>query len=352
MLLHDINTLISRLIKAADLQPTDILVAIAAGNTSMQHFFLCLDPTGIAQAPFSAVINDGIISKASDAGLLLHPEALLYLMPSKSGYIGGDMISVILASQAAEQEHSIILGLDLGTNGEIFLGNAKRMLTCSTAAGPALEGARISSGSIAKAGAIEGARLQNGKLQYKDIGNISPISICGSGLVDLTAILVTCGIIDSEGLISPPTEKGTETLQDKVIEHNGVYDFLIASAEESYHKKPIYLTQKDVRELQYAKAAIAAGIQILIKEWGITHHEIDYIYLAGALGNYVDKYSAMQIGLIPMIEPERIFSLGNAASAGAPWSCCQAPTGTRPRIWPAGLSTSSCPPGPTSPTIS
>ena len=317
LLLHDINILISRLMQISGLQPADIMIAVAAGNTTMQHFFLRIDPTGIAQAPFSAVINDGIITKASDAGLTLHPEARLYLMPSKSGYIGGDMISVILASLAAEQDQSIILGLDLGTNGEIFLGNGNRLLTCSTAAGPALEGARISSGSIAKAGAIEGARLLDGQLEYKDIGNISPISICGSGLVDLAAILVHCGIINPDGLIDAPTETGVEALRDKVIEHDGVCDFLIASAEESYHKKPIYLTQKDVRELQYAKAAVAAGIHILTKEWGITEQEIDYIYLAGALGNYVNKYSAMQIGLIPMIDPEHVISLGNAASAGA-----------------------------------
>jgi uncharacterized 2Fe-2S/4Fe-4S cluster protein (DUF4445 family) len=227
------------------------------------------------------------------------------------------MISVILASQAAEQDESIILGLDLGTNGEIFLGNSGRMLTCSTAAGPALEGARISSGSIAKAGAIEGARLQDGRLQYKDIGNINPISICGSGLVDLTAILVNCGIINGDGLLGHPAGKNIEALQERIIEREGVYDFLVASAEESYHNKRIYLTQKDVRELQYAKAAIAAGIQILTKEWGIALEEIDYIYLAGALGNYVNKYSAIQIGLLPMIDPERVFSLGNAASAGA-----------------------------------
>ncbi len=317
LLLHDINMLISRLMQIAGLHSTDIMIAVAAGNTTMQHFFLRMDPTGIAQAPFSAVINDGLITRASEAGLVLHPEALLYVMPSKSGYIGGDMISVILASQAAEQDESIILGLDLGTNGEIFLGNSGRMLTCSTAAGPALEGARISSGSIAKAGAIEGARLQDGRLQYKDIGNINPISICGSGLVDLTAILVNCGIINGDGLLGHPAGKNIEALQERIIEREGVYDFLVASAEESYHNKRIYLTQKDVRELQYAKAAIAAGIQILTKEWGIALEEIDYIYLAGALGNYVNKYSAIQIGLLPMIDPERVFSLGNAASAGA-----------------------------------
>jgi uncharacterized 2Fe-2S/4Fe-4S cluster protein (DUF4445 family) len=316
-LMNDLNLIVKRLLEVGKLKPEDIFVAVAAGNTTMQHFLLSLDPSGIAEAPFPPVLTDGIIVKANDAGLMLNDEAVLYVMPTKSGYIGGDLISVILASEAAEQEDEMILGIDLGTNGEIFLGNRKRMMTCSAAAGPALEGAKITYGTIAKAGAIEGVRFINGKLYYKEIGNIRPLGICGSGLVDLIAVLLNCGIIDNEGLIRPPEKGPAYDLKSRVIEKGGVYNFLVASEEESHNGKPIYLTQKDVRELQLAKSAIAAGIQTLMNEMGIELKDISRIYLAGALGNYINPYSAMRIGLLPMVEPAIVKSLGNAASTGA-----------------------------------
>ncbi len=316
-LMQDLNLIVKRLLEVGKLKPEEIFVAVAAGNTTMQHFLLSLDPSGIAEAPFSPVLTDGVIVKANDAGLVLNQEAVLYVMPTKSGYIGGDLISVILASEAAEQDDEMILGIDLGTNGEIFLGNRKRMLTCSAAAGPALEGAKITHGTIAKAGAIEGVRFINGKLYYKEIGNIKPLGICGSGLVDLIAVLLNCGIIDNEGLIRPPGKGPEYGLESRVIEKGGVYNFLVATEEESHNGKPIYLTQKDVRELQLAKSAIAAGIQTLLDDMGIGLKDINRIYLAGALGNYINPYSAMSIGLLPKVDPGIIKSLGNAASTGA-----------------------------------
>lgn len=317
LLIDDINHITKRLLEVGGLEPNDIFVAVAAGNTTMQHLFLNLSPLGIAEAPFSPVLTDGLIVKAADVGLQLHPEALLYMMPMKSGYIGGDLISVVLASGAAEQEDEIILGLDLGTNGEIFLGNRKRLMTCSAAAGPALEGARISRGMIAKAGAIEGVGFEEGDFHYMVIGNIKPKGICGSGLVDLVANLLELGIIDYEGLIGPPQERIGEGLSPRIIKRSGVNNFLVASPEESYDRKPLYLTQNDVRELQLAKGAIAAGIKTLMDEMGIGVQDIHRIYLAGALGNYVNPYSAMRIGLIPSVDPKIISSLGNAASTGA-----------------------------------
>ncbi len=317
ILLQDLDIIVKRLLQVSGLKRDDVFVAVAAGNTTMQHFLMSLNPVSIAEAPFNPVLTSGIILKAKEVDLILQPEALLYVMPAKSGYIGGDLISVILASGASEQEEEIILGMDLGTNGEIFLGNSKRLLTCSTAAGPALEGARISHGMIARAGAIEGVRLVDGVLRYREIGNMKPLGICGSGLVDLVSVLLNSGVIDNEGRIRPPEAGDSHCLSPRVIERGGVYDFLVASAEESHNNKPIYLTQKDVRELQLAKAAIAAGIQTLMKERGIGLEDISRVYLAGALGNYVNHYSAMGIGLLPMINPEIVRSLGNAASTGA-----------------------------------
>jgi len=217
LLVRDLDQIITRLLKTGGLEPKDIFIAVAAGNTTMQHLLLRLSPVGIAEAPFSPVLTDGLLVSAADIGLQLHPTALLYIMPVKSGYIGGDLICDVLVSGVAEQEDEIILGLDLGTNGEIFLGNGKRLLTCSAAAGPALEGARISYGMIAKTGAIEGVSFEEGRLHYRVIGNIKPKGICGSGLIDLIAVLLHCGIIDSEGLIRLPQKKAAEGPNSRVI---------------------------------------------------------------------------------------------------------------------------------------
>jgi uncharacterized 2Fe-2S/4Fe-4S cluster protein (DUF4445 family) len=317
LLIRDLNRITRRLIGASGIEAHDVYVAVAAGNTTMQHILLNLNPLSIAEAPFSPVVTDGLVLKASDVGLMLHPEALVHVMPAKTGYIGGDLMSVILASGTVEQEDEIILGLDLGTNGEIFLGNGRRLMTCSTAAGPAFEGANISYGMIAKTGAIEGFRIDDGLLRFNIIGNIKPKGICGSGLVDLVAVLLHCGIVDPEGVIQLSQGESEADLNERIVHRSGVYSFLIASEDESYSQMPIYLTQKDVRELQLAKGAVAAGIRTLMDEMGIGVGDITRVYLAGALGNYVNPYSAIRIGLIPMVSRDIIASLGNAATTGA-----------------------------------
>jgi len=320
LLIRDLNIITRRLLESFRLKPNDILVAVAAGNTTMQHFMLSLDPSGIAEAPFTPLITEGMTFRSQNVGLELHPDAMLYVMPAKSGYIGGDLIGFILSSEAAEQENMLILGLDLGTNSEIFLGNKNRMLTCSAAAGPALEGAKISHGMIARAGAIESFRFEENDLFYNVIGNIKPKGLCGSGLVDIAALLLHHGIISPEGLICPPEQhQKINPISARVIQarDNEVHDFLVSSAQESLNNRPVVLTQKDIRELQLAKAAIAAGIKILLKTMGAGIEDIDAIYLAGALGNYVHPLSAMRIGLFPRVDPRKITSLANAASTGA-----------------------------------
>jgi len=317
IIMKELNQITANLLKTAGLEADDIFVAVAAGNTTMQHFLLNLSPLGIAVAPFTPVLRDALIVNSADVGLQLNPAALLYVMPVKSGYIGGDLICFILNSGVTEQEDEIILGLDLGTNGEIFLGDGKRLLTCSAAAGPAFEGARISDGMIAKAGAIEGVSVEDGRLRYRTIGNFKPRGICGSGLVDLVAVLLHYGIIDHEGLIHPVRGGVAQSLNSRLVEQPWGYDFLVASEEESYHNRPIYLTQKDVRELQLAKGAIAAGIKTLMDDMGIGVQDIDRVYLAGALGNYVHPASTVRTGILPRVNTEIIRSLGNAASMGA-----------------------------------
>jgi uncharacterized 2Fe-2S/4Fe-4S cluster protein (DUF4445 family) len=320
LLIRDLNGIIRRLVKVGGIAVEHIFVAVAAGNTTMQHILLGLNPSDIAVAPFAPVITEGVTFPMSDIGLDVNKDAMLYVMPAKSGYIGGDLISFILSSMIAEQDQKIVLGVDFGTNGEIFLGNRKRLLSCSAAAGPALEGARISCGMIAKSGAIESFRIDDGRLQYNIIGNIKPHGLCGSGLVDMVALLLHHGAIDGEGLLGPyGLEVEKKLFQSRLIPNAGteVYDFMIASPEESFNGKRIFLSQKDIRELQLAKAAVGAGIELLLQEMGITYKQVDEIYLAGALGNYVHPISAMRIGLIPQVSVDKVVSLGNAASTGA-----------------------------------
>lgn len=320
LLIHDLNAISRRLAQAGGIETRNIFVAVAAGNTTMQHILLGLDPSGISEAPFVPVITEGVTFPTQQVGLDLHPDAMLYVMPAKSGYIGGDLMSFILSSGVAEQDDKLILGLDLGTNGELFLGNRDRLLTCSAAAGPALEGACIAHGMIAKSGAIESVRVLKEHLKYNVIGNIKPKGICGSGLVDLIAVLLHYGVIDREGLIGPADidEAGT-VFASRIIdaEYVDIHHFLVATPEESFDGRTIVLHQKDIRELQLAKGAVAAGIEILMKKLGVESGDIDYIYMAGALGNYVNPLSAMRIGLIPTMDPQKVFTLGNAASTGA-----------------------------------
>lgn len=317
MLSRDLNRIVAKLTQVGGLDRDDILIAVVAGNTTMQHLFLGVPPLSIAQAPFAPVFTDGVIVEAAHVGLRLHPEATLYVMPMKSGYVGGDLLGVILASGAADQEHDIVLGLDLGTNGEIFLGNRRRMLTCATAAGPAFEGARINNGSIARTGAIEGLRIQDEQLIHRVISNTKPRSLCGSGLVDLVAVLLHAGVTDHEGLIRAPHEHVPEFLASRIVNRGDVNAFLVVPGEDSYNGKPVVLTQKDVREVQLAKGAIAAGINVLLEEMGLEVGQIDRIFLAGALGNYVNVFSAMRLGLLPKVDPNMVTHLGNAATTGA-----------------------------------
>ena len=192
--------------------------------------------------------------------------------------------------------------IDIGTNGEMVLGNKDRLAACSTAAGPAFEGAKIECGMRGASGAVDHVEYREGTWNYTTVGSEKAIGICGSGLIDLIACLRKAGIIDESG---------------KLLTEDGTASFTLVAAEESGNGSPVYLSQKDVREVQLAKAAIAAGIQLLQKELGITTDQIAHVYIAGAFGNYMKPKSACDIGLIPICLKERIVPVGNAAGEGS-----------------------------------
>ena len=231
--------------------------------------------------------------------------------------MGGDITAGILASRLDRRAGKTLL-VDIGTNGEIVYHESGRMFACSTAAGPAFEGATIVQGMRAAAGAIERIVITEEDVQFQVVGQVPPVGICGSGLIDAIAEMVRTGIIDATGRIATADDYGKEhpesPLADRIREGDHGREFVLVARE---NHEDIVITQQDVREVQLAKGAIAAGIQILTKKAGSTPEELDRIIIAGAFGNYIDHHSAMGIGLLPKLPEDRITMAGNTAGAGA-----------------------------------
>ncbi|MDZ7319900.1 MAG: ATP-binding protein, partial [candidate division KSB1 bacterium] len=222
----------------------------------------------------------------------------------------------ILACNLHQRER-ITLGIDIGTNGEIVLGSKERLLCCATAAGPAFEGGQISCGMRAMEGAIDKFVIDEDQIFYHVIGDVEPRGICGTGLIDIVAEMRQAGIIDESGrILAPDIFSGPHWLRKRIVQNNKNFDFVLANGENGA-RQTLKFTQQDVRELQLAKAAMAAGIEILMKELGITSDQIEEVLIAGAFGSYLNKYNALRIGLLPAMDPIKIKFVGNAASLGA-----------------------------------
>jgi len=310
VLLDCMNSLIEELCEEAGIKTDRIAEAAVAGNTLMHHIFLGLDPRYLAMSPFCPVIQSSSHIKARDLYLKLSPSAQVYILPVKAGFVGGDTIGVVIATRPHKKD-STTLVIDLGTNGEIVLGNRHRLLCCSTAAGPAFEGGHIKWGMRATSGAVEKVRMDAETLsvELKTIGDCAPLGICGSGLISAIAEMVKAGVLTKKGTFntvrsSPRLREGTEGTE-----------FVIAWADETGTNSDMVITQQDVAELQLAKAAIHAGITILMKRLGLK--SIDTILLAGAFGTFIKAEDACSVGLLPDCLSSKIKSVGNAAGAGS-----------------------------------
>lgn len=262
---------------------------VLVGNTVMHHLFCGLSLEPLAHYPFEPASPGLQVFKAADLGWNLPGNPQVRFLPCLGGFVGSDILAGILATRLHEREGLAAL-IDLGTNGEIVVGNRKRLLCASTAAGPAFEGARIAMGMRAATGAIFAVQPDNGKLRCQVLGQVEPRGICGSGLVDAVAAGLTLGWISPTGRLE------------------GRVDLPLAP--------PVVLTQRDIRELQLAKGAIAAGLRLLLAHWDIRGDQLDQVYLAGAFGNYVNQASASRIGLFEF-PPEKIRAAGNTALLGA-----------------------------------
>jgi len=315
-----LNEIIKENTQKAGVNTNNIYKISIAGNTCMHHLLLGLNPSNIAPSPYIPVIKESLSLKVKDIpGLSLNPTAHIYILPNISAFVGADIVAGILAICMWKNE-KISLFIDLGTNGEIVLGSKRKMWTCSTAAGPAFEGARISSGMRAAEGAIDKVKIDNESITYRVIKDGKVRGICGSGLIDIIAELVKLGLIDKSGKLIDREECESnlnEEIKKRIINGQKGNKFLLVKGKETENGKSIYLTQKDIREVQLAKAAIFAGIKILLKEVNIPQEDIQKILLAGAFGNFIDKKSATRIGLFPYLPLGKIESVGNAAGRGA-----------------------------------
>ncbi len=319
--LHDtiiagLNELISRLCKEVGVPAENIYELTAAGNTTMSHLFLGFPVEQLGQAPYHAYSTKSEDRNAWEMGILINPCGNVHVIENIAGFVGSDTTAVAVAVDIEKVDKTTLI-VDIGTNGELILKAGGKMYSASCAAGPALEGARISQGSRAVEGSIEKVRVEDEDIVIDTIGGGQAVSICGSGLIDLMAVLVELGIVEASGRMVTADEmqgKLGEKILARLCEVNGEPAFLVAGSAGG---QAVYFTQKDVRETQLSKAAIRAGIKLLQAEAGIGDDELDQVLLAGAFGNYIRRSSACRIGLLPDIQHEKIVYIGNAASSGA-----------------------------------
>ncbi|MBT7261939.1 MAG: DUF4445 domain-containing protein, partial [Desulfobacula sp.] len=305
-----IDQLAAKACKTVNVSPQRIMDCVMVGNTAMHHIFLGLDPVFLSQAPYMPVTRHGIDLKARDVGLSFAREAWVHWLPVKAGFVGADTISVALAVHADEVTHPTLI-LDLGTNGEMILAIPGDMVCCSTAAGPAFEGGHIAYGMRAGPGAIETVVMDSVSFQCEliVIGGGKPLGICGSGLVSLISQLATLGFITEGGSFNPLMTGPNLRSSPEGLE------YVVAFADQCGLDHDLILTSRDVSEIQLAKGAIRAGVEIMMKELKVT--KLGEVLLAGAFGNYLDPQSAQNLGLFPSPKQNRIRGVGNAAGSGS-----------------------------------
>jgi len=325
-----LNRLVDQALTAADaseadaIHREDIVDVAVCGNTLMQHLLLGLDPESLGTIPFAPAHHAGLNVKARDIGLRVNPSARIFMLPNEAGFVGGDNIGVILVEEPQKSTDTVLI-IDIGTNGEIIIGNRERLIcsTCSCATGPALEGAQIEFGMRAAPGAIERVRIAPKSLEvdYKVVGrevwrSRSPADemqtkgICGSGILDAVAELLKTGLVRRSGAFD--AEAVCERLRENA--DTGMLEFVLAWSRETSIGRDVTISQNDIRQVQLAKAAIYTGCKLMLRRIGLERP--DRIEIAGAFGNHVDPIMALIIGMFPDCPPAKISAIGNAAGDG------------------------------------
>ncbi|MFQ5574691.1 MAG: ASKHA domain-containing protein, partial [Terriglobia bacterium] len=307
-----VNGVLESVFTKTGVDPGYVSHVVCAANTVMTHMFLGIDTKNIREAPHAPGANVYPWVRAGELGLDLVRDAYLTFYPCIAGYVGGDVVAGVLASGMAERE-SLSLLIDIGTNGEIVLGNSDWMISAATSAGPAFEGGGVKYGMRAARGAIDGVRIDAATKEpvIVTIGGVKPVGICGSGLVDLLAELFLSGVVDLKGKFN--TGLSTERLRDG---KDGP-EYVLVWADRTAQGNDIAITQPDVDNLIRAKAAVFAGIKLLSENTGVSVADIDRVYIAGAFGNYLEVDKVVTIGLLPEIPSERFEFIGNGSLIGA-----------------------------------
>lgn len=309
---NEINNVIEALCLKNGITQEEIYEVSIVGNTTMLHLFCNIPCENIANSPYIPTFTSSLMIKGKDMKIKINPEGYILIAPSVAAYVGADTIGAVLSS-GMSQNKEICLLLDIGTNGEIVIGNKEKLLCCSAAAGPAFEGANITCGVGAVDGAINHVDFSKEPM-YTTINNYPPIGICGSGLIDAVAELKKYKIVNESGRMKKREELSPTipvNILSRIREIDGKISFLFDE------EKTILLTQGDIRKLQLAKGAVLTGINILIKEMNISSDQVTHVYLAGGFGSFINIDSALEIKLIPKDLKGKISSIGNAAGAGA-----------------------------------
>ncbi len=302
-----LNGLVERSIADSGVPAESIYAATVVGNPTMLHLFLGVDPRGIDVSPYAPVFGGAVRCRGKDVGLRMHPRGVVETLPAISAYVGADIVAGILATDLSRSE-GCTLFLDVGTNGEIVLAQGGRLVACSTAAGPAFEGASIVQGMAALDGAIESVRVQDGRIECAVIGGSSPAGLCGTGLVSAVAELHAAGVIESSGRFSDVASPLSRRLEGEGKERR----FRLTDGE-----KPVHLHQGDVRQFQLAKAAVRTGIEILLQHAALDPREVDRVLIAGAFSVGLSGEHLVSTGFLPRIDPSRVHVVGNTAGHGA-----------------------------------
>ncbi|MHB1455920.1 MAG: ASKHA domain-containing protein [Armatimonadota bacterium] len=316
--LNELNGILTALLDGTGISRDRVYEAVIVGNTCMTHLFMGIDPRHLAMSPYVPAVSQSLYLDAREIGLDINQYGKILVLPCIAGYVGADTVGVILASDIYESD-KLTLAVDIGTNGEIVLGSKDRLVACSTAAGPAFEGAHIKHGMRAAPGAIDSVWMDDNNLYFTTVGNKPATGICGSGLLDVIIFMLKAGIIEDGGRIVDVDEIPEEfaNLRTRLVDGERGNDFILATVDQTSIGEPIKITQRDVREVQLAKSAIAAGILTLMEELSVDTNDLDRVILAGAFGNYVRKESAIAAGMLPNVPLSKVHSVGNAAGEGA-----------------------------------
>lgn len=304
-----INTLIYSLARESNLTLEDITCVMCAGNTTMIHLLLKIDPTYIRKDPYVPAVNYVPVIRASEAGIKINPRGLLATLPCIGSYVGGDIVAGVLAS-GMDKTKDLSLFIDLGTNGEVVLGNKDWLMACSTSAGPCFEGGGLKSGIRAMKGAIQGLSIKNGVAEIGTIGNLPAKGICGSGIVDAISEFLKNKIIDRSGKIK-------ETAIFKIREADGLKEIIIVDGTHSATGKAISIDENDIKNIIHSKGAIFTGIQTMLKETGFKKSDLKHVFIAGGLGTALNIRSSINIGLLPDLDEKCFEFLGNTSITGA-----------------------------------